>query len=108
MLKASLTIMLVAAAALALAEAPDGEVQRSSSTNFALDWCVLDAGGGGSTSSAGYAASLTVGQTVVGVTEDATRQAAFGFWYGVDLPLFTDDFESGDTLKWSNSVGVTP
>lgn len=104
MLRATMTIMLVALAAAAIATAGDDGAPRASSASYTLDWYVLDANGGGSASSAGYAASVTIGQTVVGATADATRRAGLGFWFGLDVPLFVDGFESGNTSAWSATV----
>lgn len=81
------------------------ETPSASSTNYALDWVVLDANGGGAAQSTTYRAGLTIGQTAVGVTAGTAGQAEMGFWYGVDRELFCDGFESGDSSAWDLTVG---
>lgn len=81
------------------------EAPSASSTNYALDWVVLDANGGGATQSASYRAGVTIGQTAIGVTAGTAGQAEMGFWYGVERELFRDGFESGNTSAWDLTVG---
>ena len=69
-------------------------VQAMSSANFALDWFTpLTSGGGGPSTSANYAANVTVGQTVIGASSSPNFGIGMGYWYGlfqqfrVRLPL---------------------
>lgn len=65
-----------------------------SSTNYRLDWFTpLTGSGGGSATSAHYAANFTVGQSVIGTSTSTNYQTGLGYWYGavgglrVYLPL---------------------
>jgi hypothetical protein len=71
-------------------------VQAMSSLNFNLDWFTpLTSGGGGSASSAHYAANVTVGQTAIGASSSEHYNTNLGYWYGIlanfrtRLPLVT-------------------
>jgi len=48
--------------------------------DYAIPWHVV-AGGGGRSASSGYVLEGTVGQGVVGFSEDASYQLSGGFWY---------------------------
>jgi hypothetical protein len=55
-----------------------------SSTNYRLDWFTpMTGGGGGPASSAHYAASFTVGQTVIGTSASQHYGSRLGYWYGL-------------------------
>lgn len=61
--------LLVASSALA-----------GSSDNYRIDWFVPLTGSGGSASSANYAVSFTVGQSVTGVSSSGDHAICTGFW----------------------------
>lgn len=89
-----MAILLTVAAFLLLA----GSVLAMSSTNYALDWYTpLTGGGGGPSSSAGYAVNFTVGQTAIGgPSTSASYGACLGYWCGaaqrtIYLPLVLKD-----------------
>jgi len=72
------TILLLLVALFLLA-AP---VLAMSSGNYALDWFHPLVGSGGSSSSAQYAAHLTLGQTVIGDQAGGSNRSGLGFWLG--------------------------
>ncbi|RLC84313.1 MAG: hypothetical protein DRI79_13060 [Chloroflexi bacterium] len=75
-----------------------GVALAMSSDNYRLDWFTpLTGGGGGAASSTNYAVNLTVGQTVIGVSESPHYQGCLGYWCGefehrVYLPLLLRDY----------------
>ena len=104
MITAWVTIALVALVGAVPAAPPEAATQRSGSASYTMDWCVLDASGGGSAASASYKVNVTVGQTGVGTTVGASREIGLGYWFGGDWVLFADDFETGDTSAWSSDL----
>jgi uncharacterized membrane protein len=62
-----------------------GIVGAQTSTSFDLSWYVLG-GGGKRTDSAAYAMNGTLGQGIVGVSDDTGFQVQSGYWYGASLP----------------------
>jgi hypothetical protein len=55
-----------------------------SSANFRLDWFTpMTGGGGGPVGSTHFAASFTVGQTVIGNSASPNVRSGMGYWYGV-------------------------
>ncbi len=56
-----------------------------SSNNYRLDWFTPLTGSGGPTSSANYATSMTVGQTVIGATSSTNYGVGMGYWYGANV-----------------------
>lgn len=53
------------------------------STHYGLEWFTpMTGGGGGPASSANYAASFTVGQTVIGASTSEHFGSGLGYWYG--------------------------
>jgi len=71
-----------------------GSAVAASSDNYRIDWVIpMTGGGGGTSSSANYTASFTVGQSAVGTTESGNYQACTGFWcdlfgfFKIYLPL---------------------
>ena len=65
--------LLVASQALAMA-----------STHYRLDWFTpMTSSGGGTSSSAHFAANVTVGQTVVGASSSPHFGSGLGYWYGL-------------------------
>lgn len=74
-----------------------GRVLAMSSDHYRLDWFIPLTGGGGAASSTNYAVNLTVGQTVIGVSESPHYQGCLGYWCGefehrVYLPLLLRDY----------------
>jgi hypothetical protein len=60
-----------------------------SSTNYALDWFTpLTSGGGGPTSSANYAADVTIGQTAIGKASSTNYRMDLGYWYDLVIEWF--------------------
>jgi hypothetical protein len=60
-----------------------GIVLAMSSANYRLDWFTpLTGSGGGSTASANYATSFTVGQSAIGAASGAGYDACLGYWCG--------------------------
>lgn len=54
-----------------------------SSSNYRLDWFTpLTSNSGGDADSTNYAASLTVGQSLVGAASSANYAACLGYWCG--------------------------
>ena len=62
-----------------------GFVRAQTSTSFDLSWYVLG-GGGTRADSAAHAMNGTLGQGIVGVSDDTGIQMQSGFWYGAALP----------------------
>jgi len=111
---------LVAAASAAGSDPPDVETQpvtviSTAQTDTAatqttttrdpddLSWHSIDGGGG---VSAGGSLSLigAIGQPESGLSESGAQTLAGGLWASSQTShLFSDGFESGDTLQWSNS-----
>jgi hypothetical protein len=61
-----------------------GSSLAMSSLNYRLDWFAPMTGSGGvPVSSINYAASFTVGQTVVGASSSEHYGSGLGYWYGV-------------------------
>jgi hypothetical protein len=61
-----------------------GSALAMSSTNYRLDWFTpMAGGGGGPASSTNYAATFTVGQTVVGASTSEHYGSGLGYWYGL-------------------------
>ena len=55
--------------------------QAMSSAHYRIDWFVpLTGGGGGVADSANYAASYTIGQTVIGTSDSSHFRLDSGFW----------------------------
>ena len=52
----------------------------------------------------GFPLALTGGEAIVGAPGDDDDGWRSGSVYRFSVPLFTDGFESGDTLAWSSSV----
>ncbi len=59
-----------------------GSAFAGASDDYTIPWSVIGGGGGRSTSS-GYVLEGTVGQAVVGLSEDGSYQLGGGFWYGI-------------------------
>jgi len=60
-----------------------GAALAMGSANYHLNWFTpLTSGGGGAAGSANYAANLTVGQTVSGITGGTNYAACLGYWCG--------------------------
>ena len=60
-----------------------GSALAMSSTHYALEWLTpLTGGGGGPAGSANYAASFTVGQTVIAASASEHFGSGLGYWYG--------------------------
>jgi ABC-type transport system substrate-binding protein len=84
-----ITFLITLLALLLLA----GSVLAMDSENYSLDWFTLITGSGGSTDSANYAVSFTVGQTVIGDPDSANYASCLGYWcggaaeYKIYLPL---------------------
>ena len=73
-------LTLILALSLLLA----GSALAASSDNYQIDWMVpLTGNAGGSASSGNYAASFTVGQTVVGGADSENYSSCYGFWCDV-------------------------
>jgi hypothetical protein len=67
--------------ALVLALLLTTAAQAMSSANYRLDWLIpLTSGGGGEASSAHYALSYSVGQSVIGVSSSTHYASNLGFW----------------------------
>jgi hypothetical protein len=71
-----------------------GTIRAMSSDNYRLEWFTPLTGGGGPADSSSYAANLTVGQSVIGVSASDHYRACLGYWCGkpfhqVYLPLVT-------------------
>jgi len=75
--------------------------------SYDLSWWSVD-GGGGSSSGGAFAVTGSLGQTDAGSATGCGTALAGGVWSGpdpVELPMFCDGFEGGDTGAWSS---VTP
>ena len=88
------TAVLLALIALLLLA---GKVLAMSSDHYRLDWFIPLTGSGGAASSTNYAVNLTVGQTVIGVSESPHYQGCLGYWCGefehrVYLPLLLRNY----------------
>jgi hypothetical protein len=79
MRRTRIALMLVLATCLLLTT---GAIAMSS-PNYAIDWMYPLSGGGGNSSSTHYTIQLTIGQTAIGSSENASFQAGIGFWYGL-------------------------
>jgi hypothetical protein len=66
-----IALLLIAGSALAM-----------SSTNYRLDWFAPLTSSGGPATSAHYAGSFSVGQSVIGYADSAGYTAGLGYWYG--------------------------
>ena len=63
------------------------------SPNYRLDWFTpMTSSGGGLASSAHYAASFTVGQTVFGASTSQHFNSGLGYWYGLILTSIRNFF----------------
>ncbi len=111
---------LVAAASAAGSDPPEVETQPATLVSTApadttttqttatrdpddLSWHSIDGGGGVST---GGSLSLigAIGQPESGRSENGAQALSGGLWASSQTShLFSDGFESGDTLQWSNS-----
>lgn len=63
-------------------------VTAMSSPSYRLDWFAPMTGSGGTSSSAHYTMSMTVGQTASGLAESAHYSANLGFWQDI-FTIFT-------------------
>jgi hypothetical protein len=77
---------LVAVVALLLLA---GSALAMESENYRLDWFTLMTGGGGVADSANYAASFTVGQSVIGATSSSSHEGCLGYWCGTAIDYRT-------------------
>jgi len=82
-----ITILLAVIALLLLVA---GSALAMSSTNYRMDWFIPMTGGGGTSSSAEYAANFTVGQTVVGASASDHFGSGLGYWYGLLSDLISN------------------
>jgi hypothetical protein len=62
-------------------------VAAQTSTSFDLSWYVL-AGGGERAAGTNYALNGTLGQAIVGISDDTGFQVHSGYWYGVWPPRY--------------------
>jgi hypothetical protein len=68
-----------------------------------LSWHSVD-GGGGISSSGNLSLIGAIGQPESGLSAGGTQALAGGLWASTQTShLFSDGFESGDTLQWNNS-----
>jgi len=68
-----------------------------------LSWHSID-GGGGTSASGGLSLTGAIGQPESGLSAGGTQVLTGGLWAsGQTSHLFSDSFESGDTLQWGSS-----
>jgi hypothetical protein len=73
------SVFLIAVVALLLLA---GSALAMESENYRLNWFTLMTGSGGMADSANYAASFTVGQSVIGAPSSANHEGCLGYWCG--------------------------
>ena len=76
-----------------------GSALAGSSDNYRIDWFTpLTSSGGGTASSANYAVSYTVGQSVIGSSSSGNYEVCTGFWcealsaFKIYLPLILNNW----------------
>lgn len=83
----TLTALTVALVLLLLISAG---VLAMASPNFVLNWFTpLNGSGGGTSTSASYAANFTIGQTAAGSSSSTNYKLDLGFWAGTGNPTNT-------------------
>jgi len=85
-----------------------GFLEEKGVVGFAVSWASVDGGGGVSTGGL-YQMTATIGQVDAGVMTNGVFSLRGGFLASertpVEVPIFSDGFESGDLNAWSISVG---
>lgn len=107
----------VVAATGARAESPSGSRPAAATSNgvaeakilapYDMSWWSVD-GGGGSSAGGVFAVIGAIGQPDTGVASACAVAMESGVWSGlvfVEMPMFCNGFESGDTGAWAS---VTP
>ncbi len=86
-------------------------IAARAASGFVLAWYTIDGGGIFSSDAGGqYQLHGTIGQPEAGTATSTVPYYTLtgGFWPGVpvQMPIFGDGFESGDTSAWSSVVGL--
>ncbi len=87
-------------------ETLDVFLSRQGPTNYEIPWHSID-GGGGTSSGENTVLKGTIGQPDAGIMTGGGYLLNGGFWdkeiNPSPIPIFNDDFETGDTNNWTKS-----